>query len=137
MSEQENTELVAKTYELFKSGDIEALLNLYSDDVSWELPVEENTPFGGKLSGREEVVNFFAILGENEENLTFERTEFIARDDKVIVLGNFTWRVKSTNRQYTSNFAHVVTVKDDKITGFVEYMDTAARGKAYTAARAA
>ncbi|CAN5812666.1 nuclear transport factor 2 family protein [soil metagenome] len=137
MNEQENTKLAAKTYELFTSGDIEALLNLYSDDISWELPFVEGTPFGGKLKGRDEVANFFGVLAENEENLTFEPTEFIARGDKVVVLGNFTWRVKSTNRQYASDFAHVVTVKDGKISRFVEYMDTVARNNAYVAAQSA
>ncbi len=137
MNEQENTKIVRQTYELFKSGDIETLLSMYSDDVSWELPEVENTPFGGKLSGREEVARFFAELDKYEENLTFERTDFIAQGDKVVVLGNFTWRVKSTKKEYASGFAHVVTVRDGKIVGFVEYMDTAARSKAHTAAQTA
>jgi len=137
MNEQENTKLVAKTYELFTSGDIETLLGMYSDDVSWETPKVENMPFGGKVSGRDKVAEFFTILDEHEEFSVFEPTEFIAQGDKVVVLGNFAWSIKSTNKEYASDFAHIVTVADGKITGFYEFFDNAAAGRAYTAANAA
>ncbi len=137
MNEQENTKLVQKTYELFKSGDIETLLEMYSDDVSWETPKVENAPFGGKISGRENVAGFFTRLDEAEECLTFEPTEFIAQDNKVVVLGHFAWRIKATNKEYASHFAHVVTVADGKVTGFYEFFDNAAAARAYTAAQAA
>lgn len=137
MNEQENIKIVQRTYELFKSGDIETLLNMYSDDVSWQLPEMENVPYAGKVNGRESVTDFFSRLDAAEENLTFETTEFIAQGDKVVVLGNHSWRVKATNKEYASDFAHVVTVAGGKITGFQEYMDTAVRSKAHTAAQAA
>jgi len=137
MSEQENIDLVAKTYQLFKSGKIDELLNLYADDFSWELPLVEGTPFGGKVRGREAVTQFFVDLDKAEENLTFETEEFIPHGDKVVVLGNFSWRAKATNKTYQSRFAHLVTVRDGKIVGFYEYMDTAARNRAHMAAKAA
>ncbi len=137
MNEQENTNLVRKTYELFKSGEIETLLGMYSDDISWETPKVENAPFTGKISGRDKVAEFFTRLDEHEEFSVFEPTEFIAQGDNVVVLGHFTSRVKSTNKEYTSEFAHIVTVADGKITGFYEFFDTAAATKAYTATQAA
>jgi len=137
MNEQENTQLVQKTYELFKSGDIETILGLYSDDVSWETPIVENVPFTGRISGRDKVAEFFTSLDEHEEFLVFEPTEFIAQGGKVVVLGHSTARVKSTNKELTLKFAHIVTVAEGKITGFYEFFDTAAAGRAYTAANAA
>jgi ketosteroid isomerase-like protein len=137
MNEQENTKLVQKTYELFKSGDIETLLGIYSDDISWETPKVENVPFGGKVSGRDKVTEFFTNLDEHEEFSVFETTEFIAQGDKVVVLGHSTARVKSTNKELTLEFAHIVTVADGKITGFYEFFDTAAAARAYAATNAA
>ncbi len=137
MNEHENTNLVKKTYELFKSGDIETLLGMYSDDVSWETPVVENAPFTGKSSGRDKVAEFFTSLNENEEISVFEQTEFISQGDKVVVLGNYSSRIKSTNKEYASDFVHVVTVADGKITGFYEFFDNAAAARAYTNAQAA
>jgi len=137
MNEQENTKLVQKTYELCKSGDIETLLGMYSDDISWETPKVENVPFGGKVSGRDKVTEFFTNLDEHEEFSVFETTEFIAQGDKVVVLGHSTARVKSTNKELTLEFAHIVTVADGKITGFYEFFDTAAAARAYAATNAA
>ena len=136
MHEQENTQLVRKTYELFNSGDIETLLGMYADDISWETPLVENTPLGGKINGRESLVDFFTRLGETEEFSVFEAKEFIAQGDKVVVIGNFVSRVKSTNKQFASDFAHIVTVADGKIAGFYEFFDTAAAGKAHTLSQA-
>ena len=133
MNEQENTKLVQRTYELFKSGDIETLLNMYSDDIVWQLPEMENVPFGGKRSGRENVGEFFSVVNDSLEVLQNEPTEFIAQGDKVVVLGHHSWRVKATGKEVSSDFAHVCTVKDGKITSFKEYMDTAAASKAQTA----
>ena len=136
MNEQENTKLVQKTYELFKSGD-ETFLKQFSDDISWELPEMDNVPYAGKFNGIESVIDFFTRLDEAEENLIHEPTEFIAKDDKVIVLGNMKWRIKDTNNEYDSDFVHVLTVKDGKINGFREFMDTAVRTNAHNAAQAA
>jgi ketosteroid isomerase-like protein len=137
MNEQENTKLVQKSYELFKSGDIETLLGMYSDDISWETPKVENSPFGGKISGREKLTEFFTNLDEHEEFTVFEPTEFIAQGDKVVVLGHSTARVKSTNKELTLEFAHIVTVADGKITSFYEFFDNAAAARAYAATKAA
>ncbi len=131
MNEQENTKLVEKSYELFKSGDIGTLLNMYSEDASWEVPESETTSFGGKRNGRESIAEFFSLVNDTQENLSFEPQEFIAQGDKVVVLGHYSWRVKATGGEFDSDFAHVVTVKDGKITSFHEYTDTAAANRAY------
>ena len=137
MNDNENVKLVQRTYQLFKSGDIKTLLSLYSDNVKWHIPKMENVPNSGAISGLPAVRDFFARLGEEQESLTFETNEFIGQGDKVVVLGRFSWLVKATKNKYESDFAHVVTVNNGKITGFQEYMDTAAATKAHTAARAA
>ena len=124
-------------YETFNAGDIESFLNLFSDDVVWQSPEIENVPLNGKLSGRENLAGFISSLDDYEEFSVFEPTEFIAQGDKVVVLGNFAWRIKSTNKEYASDFAHIVTVADGKITGFYEFFDNAAAGRAYTAAQTA
>lgn len=137
MSEQENTRIVQQSYELFKSGNIQALLALYSEDIDWHLPEIENIPFTGKRKGREAVAGFFRSVSETQDVLAFNPQEFIAQGDRVVVLGNYSWRVKATGREYSSDWAHVVTVRNGKIVGFKEYTDTAASASAFQkAARA-
>ena len=65
------------------------------------------------------------------------RNEFIAQGDRVVVLGSFSARSKTTDKQYTTDFAHIITVKEGKITSFYEFFDNAAAGRAHTAAQTA
>jgi ketosteroid isomerase-like protein len=130
MSEQ-NKQLVREAYDRFKSADIESLLGLLSDEVEWQLPDMENVPFAGKRSGREAVGQFFQSLAESQDVLQFDPTELIAEGDKVISLGQDRWRVKATGREYGGGWVHVFTIRDGKIAGFQEYMDTATASSAY------
>ncbi len=128
---KEHTKLVQQVYENFKTGDIKALLKLLSEDIEWQLPEIENVPFGGKRRGHEEMGQFFESLVESQEVQYFDPREFIARCDKVVALGHYAWRVKSTGREFGGNFAHVFTVHDGKVIRFHEYMDTAAVAAAH------
>src|SRR5687768_16977742 len=98
MNEQENIKLVQNIYDLFRKGDA-SFLKGFADDISWELPDMKNVPYAGSCNGIEAVKNFFVRLGDAEESLAHNPTEFVAKDDRVIVLGDMKWRVKSTNRE--------------------------------------
>lgn len=89
------------------------------------------------MNGRESVAEFFASVDDHEEFLKFDPAEFIAQGDKVVVLGDFLCRAKATNKQYATDFAHILTFKDGKITGFHEFFDNAAANEAHTGAQAA
>ncbi|MDQ3042951.1 MAG: nuclear transport factor 2 family protein [Acidobacteriota bacterium] len=137
MNEQENTKLAARMYETFMAGDVEGFLNLFSDDAVWQSPEIENVPLNGKFSGRENLAGFISGIDEYEEFLKFEPTEFIAQGDRIVVLGNFLCRSKTTDKQYATDFAHIITVADGKVVNFYEFFDNAAAGRAHTAAKSA
>jgi ketosteroid isomerase-like protein len=137
MSEQDNIAIVQQAYTNFKTGNIPALLAQLSDDVEWQLPEMENVPFAGKFSGPTDVGEFFALVAANQEALSFEPRETIAQGDKVASLGFYQWRVKSTHREFSSDFCHVFTIRDGKVSGFQEYTDTAACADAYRKAMSA
>ena len=137
MSEQQNTNLVQQAYENFKSGNIEALLSLISDDVEWQLPEVESIPFTGKRKGLESIGQFFAQVGDAQDVLQFEPGLYIAQGEKVAVQGHYAWRVKANGRSYESDFAHVFTLRNGKIVGFQEYFDTAVAAAAYQKAQSA
>lgn len=131
MSDQENAKVVQEAYGFFKSGDIQSLLGLMSNDIVWQLPEIENVPFSGRRLGPEAVGQFFSLLANDQDVLSFEPREFIAQGDKVVSLGTYRWRVKSNKQEYGGEWAHVFTLRDGKITGFHEYMDTAAAASAH------
>lgn len=131
MKEQENAATVQQAYNNFKTGNIPGLIDQMSDNVTWELPDIEGVPFAGKRTGRDAVKEFFSTLAQSQEALEFEPIESLAQGDKVVSLGHYKWRVKDTGREYASNFVHVFTVRNGKITGFREHFDTAVVAAAY------
>ena len=131
MSEKENTALVEQAYNNFKDGNIEALLQQTSEDVTWQLPEVPGVPLAGKRNGRQAVREFFAILERDQDALSFEPREAVAQGDKVISLGHYSWQVKETKREFASDFVHIFTVRNGKITEFREHFDTAVVAAAY------
>ena len=132
MDTQNNVRVIHTAYSHFKAGDINSLLQLMSNNIQWELPEVENVPFSGKRQGIEKVRDFFSKLLEVEESIEFNPMDFIAEGDRVVVLGNYKWRVKESDLQYQSDFAHVFTVQNGKVIAFREYMNTAAVAAAFS-----
>jgi uncharacterized protein len=131
MSEQENTGLVQQAYGHFQNGEIPQVLDLLSEDVEWLFPELEGVPVARNWHGREQVGQFFQTLADTQEVRQFEPREFVAQDDKVVALGHYAWHVKSTGREWESDFAHVFTIHDGKVTRFQEYTDSAALAEAF------
>ena len=132
-----NTEIVQKAYECFGNGDIAGLLELYTDDVTWTIPVVENAVFSGSRTGKAAVAEFFRQLGESEDFSHFAPTEFIAQGDRVVVLGASTATVKATGKTFSTDWVHICSVSDGKITSFLEFFDNAAATRAYQKTAAA
>jgi len=61
MSEQ-NKAIVEQAYNNFKAANIEAVLDLLADDISWTLPEMEGVPFAGARTGRASVGEFFEAV---------------------------------------------------------------------------
>lgn len=137
MNEQENTKIVRQAYDYFKSGNIEGVLSLMSNDVDWRLPKVENMPHSGTRKGIEQVTEFFSTLAGAQEAKQFEPKEFIAQGDRVVALGHYDWKVKANGREFESDFAHVFTVRDGKVVSFEEYFDTAPAAAAFQKAQTA
>ena len=131
MSERNNTAIAQQAYDNFKKGDIQALLNLMSDDIIWELPEIEDVPIAGSRSGRDAVGEFFAMVARDQDLIVFEPREFVADGDKVVALGHYQWRVRDTDREFATDFVHVFTIRNGKIVAFREHFDTAAVAAAY------
>jgi ketosteroid isomerase-like protein len=131
MSEQQNIQIVQQAYEAFKAGNMAAVLAVLSDDVEWSTPQIEGAPYPANCQGRQEVARFFAGLAEGEEIQQFEPQEFIAQGNKVVAVGNYVAKVKSTGREFGNQWVQIHTVQDGKVVKFQEIFDTASAARAY------
>jgi ketosteroid isomerase-like protein len=91
----------------------------------------QDVRLSGRRRGREAIKELFTAVAEDYDVLRFEPQDFIASGDRVVVVGNYAWRVKATGKEFSSDFAQVYTVRDGKIVKFHEFMDTAAEFKAH------
>ena len=132
-----NTEIVQKAYECFGKGDIPGLLECCADDIGWTIPEIENAAFAGARKGKAAVAEFFNQLSAGEDITHFAPSEFIAQNDKVVVLGESTATVRSTEKTYFTAWVHIFTVNDGKITNFLEFFDNAAATRAFQMSAAA
>ena len=133
MAEKENAALVQQGYNLFAKGDIPGVLNLMSPNVTWELPLVEGVPFTGRFQGVDGVGRFFKTLSDAMDILKFEPREFIAQDNKVVVLGQSRYRVKGQQDEFDTRWVDVLTVDKGKISGYQQYGDSAQLQRAFQA----
>jgi len=71
------------------------------------------------------------MVGATQEAVRFEPGAMIAEGDRVVVLGSYEWKVKTTGRNFSGRWVHVWTIRDGKATDFDEYTDTAAIAAAF------
>jgi ketosteroid isomerase-like protein len=137
MSESTNVQTIQDAYQKFGTGDIQGLLTLMAEDIKWTIPEIENAPFAGSREGVARVGEFFTELTGSEDITRFEPLEFIAQNDKVVVLGESAATVRATGRSYETDWVHVFTLNDGKVTEFTEFFDNAAATRAFQKTAAA
>ena len=125
--EQKNVEVVKENYAAVGRGDIPALLDLLTEDVDWSMQGPSVIPWAGARRGRQQVAEFFALLGQTLEFQRFEPREFIAQGETVVVIGYERSLVKPTGRTFEQEWVHVYTLRDGKISKFRIFEDTAAQ----------
>jgi ketosteroid isomerase-like protein len=81
-------------------------------------------PFAG-------VGEFFVMVNTFQANHHFDPHTLIAEGDKVVALGSYSWQLRATKKELSSDFAHVWTFSNGKVVTFQEYTDTDALGAAY------
>lgn len=131
MSEQQNLQAVQGIFEAFGRGDVPALLNFVAEDVRWTIPGPDNVPYFGERQAHAGVTDFFIKIGSSVEFERFEPREFIARDERVVVLGSERGRVKQTGKTFDNDWSMVFTLRDGKVNDFFCYENTAAVSEAF------
>jgi ketosteroid isomerase-like protein len=137
MSEQQNVALIQSIYDAFKRGDLPFILARLTDDVDWTLEGPSIVPFTGKREGIAQVKEFFEALAGTQTNMKLTMGPLMAQGDRVSGVGRYSATVVATGRSFDSPVGHFFTVRDAKISGFVDLADTAAMVDAYRATAAA
>jgi uncharacterized protein len=99
MHEQQNIDLTKKLYEAFGKGEIDTIIDHLADPFVWRFDAPPTVPFAGDYKTPDEVRRgFFGSLAETQKDQALNPEEFIAQDDKVVMVGRYSATVTATNK---------------------------------------
>ena len=84
MSHDENLSLAHRAWEAVASGDIEALQQVWADDIRWH--VTGNNPWSGTHFGREAVCDYLADVGEAGEDYQTTLDDLLVNKDRLVMI---------------------------------------------------
>ena len=124
MNIMENKAIVESFYAAGDVGDVETLMRLLSDDISWTNI--GSTEFSGTFAGKDDFVTrllgpvFSRLKGGIKSTVDL----VVAEGDHVVV------QVRGTaetidGRPYNNTYCHIFRIGDSKIVEVTEYFDTA------------
>lgn len=118
-----NKEIVEGIYTKLAQGDVPGVLGAMAEDIQW---VEaEGSPLPGTFVGPQAVLEGVLMrLGEIGDEFAVVPDQFVAEGDTVVVLGNYSWKHKSSGEPALVKMAHVYTVVDGKLATFQQHVDT-------------
>jgi ketosteroid isomerase-like protein len=120
------TELVQQAYAAFGRGDVPAILDMLTDDVDWRFLASEGVPPAGRFTGKQQVQQWFVRLAQTDDVQKFEPREFLEGPNHVTVLGWEQTRPKPNGTVFDSEWVHVFTFRDGKVSRWIGTLDTAA-----------
>jgi ketosteroid isomerase-like protein len=112
---RENVELVRRSFEAIRRWDVDALLELYADDVHY-LPLTGTRVESGGYHGHAGVRDYFEEVADIWEELRPYGDEYRTVGPDVVVLGGCAVRGRGSGAETDTPMAWVVTVRDGKIT---------------------
>ncbi|MBI3805426.1 MAG: nuclear transport factor 2 family protein [Nitrospirae bacterium] len=121
------TEIVQQAYAAFGRKDLPAMMNLIADDVDWEFVGSPSLPYAGRRRTPKEVAGFFEALPKVDEIHLFEPREFIEANEHVTVLGWEKTTALDTKKEFESEWIHLFSVRNGKVTRWRGFFNTAAR----------
>ena len=123
-----NVELVEQAYSNFAEGNVPGVLSIFDPSIEWKEC--KGMPFvksDGIFIGAEAVVtNVFMNLPVYFDGFNIAVSEIFGADDKVVMVGYYQGTNKATGHPFKANATHVWTVKNGKLTHFLQAVDTVA-----------
>jgi ketosteroid isomerase-like protein len=127
MSAQENVETVKKFFAALRGGDTQGLLAVAAGDIEWIVP-GKGWPLAGTYRGHAGLAD---LLQKSEKlETSTEPREFIAQDDRVLVVGFASGRIIATGKTFEDDWVFAITVQNGQVKSIREYIDTQALAEA-------
>ena len=129
-SEADNVARLKDAYQRWhdsKAGSVDHWLNLMTDDVKFRSLAAGaiELQFTRDSSNKDEVKRYFAGLTSEWEMIYYRVDEYIAQGDRVVALGQVSFKHKKTGKIFVTPKADFHKFRDGKVCEFFEFYDTA------------
>ncbi|MEO1079119.1 MAG: nuclear transport factor 2 family protein [Pseudomonadota bacterium] len=124
MSTEDTRATVERWLELAGSGDLNGAMALFAEDAVWSNI--GSTRFSGDFVGVQGIMKELIgpLFAELEAGIASDLEAIVADGDRAVVLSRGKARTLA-GKDYNNTYAQVFTVRDGRIAGVREYMDTA------------
>jgi uncharacterized protein len=129
MSIKNTVQVVKDFFAAVGSGDKQRVLALVAEDIEWIIP-GENWPLAGRHRGHAGLADVLQKASQEIETSYPKPPEFVAQENRVLVIGVATGKIKATNKAFKDEWIFDITVRDGKLTRIQEYIDTQALAQA-------
>lgn len=126
VSDANNLKVIDGLYKAFVAGDIPGALAPMDPKIVWNEAEGNSLADGNPYIGPDAVLNgVFARVGENHDYFKLENIQLLEMsNNQILSTLRYEGKVKETGKTYNAQVAHLWTLKNGKIIGFQQYVDT-------------
>ena len=126
MSDESNKKAVLAMYEAIGRGDVDGMFAPMTDDVTFRV-IGDHALGQRVYQGKEDIVNnlITKVFQRLDDSGVAMNIISVAADDGK-AFAHFTGAAKTREGDpYNNEYVHVLSFRDDKISGIIEFLDTA------------
>ena len=114
------------------NGDMDTMLALMADDMVWQNEGDKSMPWIGPWEGKEKILEFLPIFGENFKTTAWDNTDAFASGDTVAVFGRMNGVTTKSGKEIGEfSFALRAKVSDGQVILWNWFEDSFAVSQAY------
>jgi ketosteroid isomerase-like protein len=129
-SESENVAILRRAYNEWhacKAGSLDCWIAVTATNISLKSLADGagEVEFTKQRNGKEAFLEYLRGLTADWEMISYTIDEFIAQGDRVVAVGQTSWRNKKTGKAFDTPKIDLWTMSDGRAVRFAEYYDTA------------
>ena len=118
--------------EAMGKGDMETMKALMADDMVWHNEGDKSLPWIGPWEGKDSILPFLGVFGENFKTTAWENSDAFASGDTVAVFGKMNGITTKSGKEIGEfTFALRAKVKDGQVVLWNWFEDSFAVSQAY------
>ena len=130
-TESRNINATKRIYAAVPAGDVQTVLEHLDPEVRITYYGTDDIPYAGDYRGIDGAMTFLARVGQAIEIVAMEPWKFIAQGDDLAAWGQQRFRRRATGREWESEFAHIITLRDGRWLHFRDFANSALAARVF------